>query len=96
MGHDSAIFSSAKVSYPLLSLLPCFAFCHLAVTILESHARLLLHDIVRLLVVLFLWPQYTTFMDRASGDWAEIWGDRTSSLYTIIYNKNKLSYASIG
>ena len=27
--------------------------------------------------------EYTTFTDRASGDWAEMWGDRTSS-----FNKN--------
>ena len=27
--------------------------------------------------------EYTTFTDRATGDWAEIWGDKTSS-----FNKN--------
>ena len=31
--------------------------------------------------------KYATFTDRATGDWAEIWGGRTSSLYANRYGK---------
>ena len=40
--------------------------------------------------------QYTTFTDRAAGDWAEIWGDRTSSLYTNSYGKGSLLVKIVG
>ena len=39
---------------------------------------------------------YTTFTDRATGDWAEIWGDRTSSLYTNRYGKGWLLVNIVG
>ena len=40
--------------------------------------------------------QYTTFTDRATRDWAEIWGDRTSSLYTNTYGKGWLLVNIVG
>ena len=39
---------------------------------------------------------YTTFTGRATGDWAEIWGDRTSSLYTSRYGKGWLLVNIVG
>ena len=39
---------------------------------------------------------YTTFTDRAAGDWSEIWGDRTSSLYTNRYGKGWLLVTIVG